>query len=85
VPPRTEYRLSEDEQRNCSQDLFELIHQRQFGHVFPPETLLDLDEAEEAEVWMPHLIIHRPLFELLRFGRHIDEYEHCWVHKSILS
>jgi hypothetical protein len=43
-----------------------------------------LDEAEEAEVWTPHPIIHRPLFELLRFGRHIDEYKHCRVHESIL-
>ena len=24
------------------------------------------------------------MFELLRFRRHIDEYEHCWVHGSIL-
>ena len=43
-----------------------------------------MDEAEEAEVWTPHPIIHRPLFELLRFGRHIDEYKHCRVHESIL-
>ena len=84
LPPRTEYQLSEEEWRNRSQDLFELVQQRQFNHTFPPETLLDLDEVNEAEVWTPHPIIHRPLFELLRFGRHIDEYEHCWVHESIL-
>jgi hypothetical protein len=84
VPPRTEYQLSEDEQRSRSQELFELIRQRQFSRVFPPETLLDLDKVEEAEVWTPHPIIHRPLFELLRFGRHINEYEHCRVHESIL-
>ena len=84
MPPRTENRLSEDERRSRSQDLFELIRQRQFNRAFPPETLLDLDEAEEAEVWTPHPIIHRPLFELLRFGRHINEYEHCRVHESIL-
>ena len=74
----------EAEQRSRSQDLFELIQQRQFNRAFPPETLLDLDEAEEAEVWTPHPIIHCPLFELLRFGRHIDEYKHCRVHESIL-
>ena len=84
MPPRTEHRLSEDERRSRSQELFELFRQRQFGRAFPPETLLDLDEAEEAEAWTPHPIIHRPLFELLRFGRHIDEYEHCRVHESIL-
>ena len=84
MPPRTEYWLSEAKRRNRSQDLFELIQQRQFSRTFPPETLLDLDEAEEAEVWTPHPIIHRPLFELLRSGRHIDEYEHCRVHESIL-
>ena len=84
MPPQTEYWLSEAKRRNRSQDLFELIQQRQFSHAFPPETLLDLDEAEEAEVWTPHPIIHRPLFELLRFRRHIDEYKHCWVHESIL-
>ena len=84
MPPRTENRLSEDERRSRSQELFELIRQRQFNRAFPPETLLDLDETEEAEVWTPHPIIHRPLFELLRFGRHINEYEHCRVHESIL-
>ena len=84
VPLRTEYQLLEAKRRNHPQDLFELIQQRQFSRTFPPETLLDLDEAKEAEVWTPHPIIHRPLFELLRFRRHIDEYEHCRVHKSIL-
>ena len=84
MPPRTEYQLSEEEWRNRSQNLFELVQQRQLNHAFPPETLLDLDEVNEAEVWTPHPIIHHPLFELLRFGRHIDEYEHCWVHESIL-
>ena len=84
MPPRTENRLSEDERRNRSQDLFELIQQQQFNCAFPPETLLDLDEVNEAEVWTPHPIIHRPLFELLRFGRHIDEYKHSRVYKNIL-
>jgi hypothetical protein len=84
VPPQTEYRLSEEERRNRSQDLFELIQQRQFNRAFPPETLLDLDEVNEAEVWTPHPVIHAPLFELLRFGRHIDEYEHSQVYENIL-
>ena len=68
MPPRTEYQLTEEEWRNRSQDLFELVQQRQFNHAFPPETLLVLDEVNVAEVWTPHPIIHRPLFELLRFG-----------------
>ena len=84
MPPRTENRLSEEERRSRSQDLFELIQQRQLNRAFPPETLLDLDEVNEAEVWTPHPIIHRPLFEILRFGRHIDEYEYCRIHESIL-
>ena len=82
--PRTENQLSEEERRSRSQDLFELIQQRQFNHAFPPETLLDLDEVNEAEVWTPHPVIHAPLFELLRFGRHIDEYEHSRVYENIL-
>ena len=84
MPPQTKYRLSEAEQRNRSQDLFELIQRQQFNRTFPPKTLLNLDKVEEAEVWTPHPIIHRPLFKLLRFRRHIDEYEHCRVHESIL-
>ena len=85
MPPRAAIRLSDNERRLRAQELFELIQQRQLNHFFPPKTLLNLDEVMEAEVWSPNPIIHRPLFELLRFGRHITEYEHARVYKNILQ
>ena len=84
MPPRTTVRLSDNEQRLRAQELFELIQQRQLNRFFPPEMLLNLDKVAEAEVWSPDPIIHRPLFELLRFGRHITEYEHAQVYENIL-